>query len=830
MAARRKVDHKIYRQFRQAYDSKFGSSAAQLAKAIDKAVPMEKAARRGKHVLSERAIHIFFNAEENPERQFNLTTLNYLSQGLLNVDNYNRAIEIAQVETEHTASPHQASDQVLDFPQEGRSLSELLNNHKQRNLDRYSQIKSYQMYEPLPITDIYIDLNVLEREQKRMLLRSSLANDSESAEPKRSEAGFLIVESGLSILDALDKYQRLMIWGRLGAGKTTTLRHILTSGKLEKHGIYLELRKVFNRSEGSILNYIFDEFKVTNEAEQKIIETHLIDGHFTIFLDGLDEVEADIFRNVCDQIESFVERYEGNNLIVTCRYGVYDYGFKRFTEVEACRLKLPQMEQYIQQWHKAKQNNAPTSAKELEIIEGLKKREKELIHALRTDEAIRRLASTPLILSLICITLESGRGIPHNMYALCESAFTTSIEKWDAHRNIQRALLKLSRLKKIDFLGEIGFDGMDRDIKKTAWKVHELVEKMEGILTTLPTYNKETLEEDSHKEIQALEGYHSLLKKAINDSYSFDTPIYQYFACANYIVRQEDPELVRRIIDTRLLDRQWKDIILMVAERRSNADKFLRQIFWKISHLAKSTTIQDILKWVYETAQASEVGYNSYRAGILAIDMEINFFLSRYSIDDETRRIAHTLARNLRELNRRYGKIIKSQDPFNIRLDLVCLNTLAEDYALTENISLKKPSDFASSYLSLLKDENFSFDRVLKEQSEVAERLGMKSLKAELLTLAKALPEEGKSDKREQWHTWSERLRAALNKHLNVGYSVSLSTEDEESLKDYLYATNLLAECFLVDASVTLETRTLLRHSLILPEEHIPKELLVPSL
>ena len=127
----------------------------------------------------------------------------------------------------------------------------------------------------------------------------------------------------------------------------------------------------------------------------------------------------------------------------------------------------------------------------------------------------------------------------------------------------------------------------------------------------------------------------------------------------------------------------------MVAERRASADRFLKHIFWKITQLAKPAMIQKILAWVHETSQSSDVATNSYRAGIIAIDMEINFFLRRYSDDDETRRIAHALARNLRELNRKYGKIKKSQDPFNIRLDLVCLNTLAEDYAMTANISLK---------------------------------------------------------------------------------------------------------------------------------------------
>lgn len=834
MSARKKVDDKIYREFQRAYDSKFGSSAAQLVREIDAVVEMDEDARRGKHVLSERVIHTFFTSDEGSNRQFNLTTLNYLSQGLLGVNDYEQAILKYQSITDDA----QAIELPTHVPQKARTIEELFKNHRQRNLDRYSEVKSYKMYAPMSITDIYVDLNVLEREQKRMLIRSSLAHkdknsdistDPNEAKLERSEAGFLIVESNLSILDALDNYQRLMLWGRLGAGKTTTLRHILTSGKLKKHGIYLELRKIFSESNGNILNCIFNEFKVANESEKEIIKTLLKEGKFTLFLDGLDEVKTDDFRDVCSQIESFVDQYENNQVIITCRYGVYDYGFKRFTEVEACRLTLPKMERYIHQWHQTQQKKGTSnSSKEQEIVETLKNREQELIQALREDESIRRLASTPLILSLICITLESGRGIPKNMYALCDDAFITSIELWDQHRHINRNSTKLSKLKKIDFLGKIGFDGMNRDIKKTTWKLHELTKMIAMVLKTLPSYDPATVEEDSHKEIKALEGYHSLLKQDMNGVYSFDSPIYQYFASANYIVRQEDFELVKSIIDTRLLDRQWKDTLLMVAERRSSADRFLKHIFWKITQLAKPAMIQKILAWVHETSQASDVASNSYRAGIIAIDMEINFFLSRYSVDDETRRIAHALARNLRELNRKYGKIIKSQDPFNIRLDLVCLNTLAEDYAMTADISLKKPSDFASSYLSLLKDENFSFQRVLREQSEVAEKLNMKPLKAELTKLSQDLPSQEKPD-REQWRTWSERLQAALNKHLNVGYSVSLSEGDETHLKDYLYATNLLAECLLVDASVDLDTRQLIRHSLLLPEKNIPEELLKPS-
>lgn len=808
MAARKTIDDKVYQEFRRTYESKFGSSASQLSKAIDMAVEMSEEARRGKHVLSERAIHSFFNSNTS-NRQFNLTTLNYLAAGLLGAKDYQQALsKLTEPESENDLAEEHS-------PQTERDRHELLAAHRQRNIDRYSQVKSHLMFAPLPITDVYIDLNVLEREQKRRLLRSSLAKEDNLPSPQRSETGFLIVESHLSIVEALDKYDRLMLWGRLGAGKTTTLRYLLTQAGLERHGIYLELRKIFNSSEGSILDHIFREFRVSpGSAEAQTIETLLKAGRFTILLDGLDEVSSSVFRTVCDQVEAFVEQYSHNQFVITCRYGVYDYGFKRFTEVEACRLTLSQMERYIRQWHKAYPNP---------------EREKEIIEALQADESLRRLASAPLMLSLICLTLDSGRGIPKNMYALCDDAFMTSIEKWDQNRNIQRDSTKMSKLKKIDFLGKIGFEGMDREEKATAWKLHELTDRARDVIKTLPSYNPDSLEEDAQREIQALEGYHSLLKQDTKGTYSFDSPIYQYFSAANYIVRQENSELVERIVNTRLLERQWKDIILMVAERRSNAETFLKYIFWKITSLAQSPRIQTLLNWLYQTSEDSGVASNSYRGGILAIDTEINFYLSRYSIDDETRRIAHALATNLRELNRRHGTIRKSKEPFNIRLDLVCLHTLAEDYAFSENISLRKLSDFASSYLSLLKAEDFSFKRILVEQAQVAEKLEMLELKNELLALADTLPVEGKSDQQEQWRIWAERLRATLIEYLGVGHNVSLSTEDADSLKNYLYATNVLAECLLVDASVDYETRQLLRRNILLPQERIPKELLASA-
>ena len=808
MSARKTIDDRVYQEFRRTYESKFGSSASQLSKAIDTLVEIDKDARRGKHVLSERAIHSFFNSNIS-KRQFNLTTLNYLAVGLLGARDYTQAL-LKVTEPERDDGLEEDNK-----PQSTRTEHELLRTHHQRNIDRYSQVKSHLMFAPLPITDVYVDLNILEREQKRRLLRSSLAKDGSLPSLKRSETGFLIVESHLSIIEALEKYNRLMLWGRLGAGKTTTLRYLLTQAGLKKHGIYLELRKVFNNAEGNIFDHILRDFKVeANSVEAQTIETLLDAGHFTIFLDGLDEVSSNVFRTVCDQIESFVDLYSNNQFVIACRYGVYDYGFKRFTEVEACRLTLSQMEKYIRQWHKTYPNP---------------EREKEIIKALQSDESLRRLASAPLMLSLICLSLDSGRGIPKNMYALCDDAFMTSIEKWDQNRNIRRDSTKMSKLKKIDFLGKIGFEGMDKEEKTTAWKLHELTDHARDVIKTLPSYNPDSLEEDAQKEVRALEGYHSLLKQDTKGTYSFDSPIYQYFSAANYIVRQEDPKLIESIVNTRLLERQWKDIILMVAERRSNAEPFLKCIFRKITQLSQLPRIQTLLAWLYKVSEDSGVASNSYRGGILAIDTEINFYLSRYSIDDETRRIAHALATNLRELNRRHGTIRKSKEPFNIRLDLVCLHTLAEDYAFSENISLRKPSEFASSYLSLLKSENFSFKRILAEQSQVAEKLAMLDLKSELLGLAETLPVEGRSDQQDQWRTWAERLRAILIEYLGVGHNVSLSAEDADTLKNYLYATNVLAECLLVDASVDYETRQLLRRNVLLSEDRIHKSLLAPG-
>lgn len=810
MPARRNVDNIIYQKLRLAYEGKFGSSASLLAKAIDDKVNLREEARRGKHVLSERAIHIFFNKADDQNRRFNLTTLNYLAQGLLDLESYDIAVQKATAQEKLSQTVTSSGNSV-----QARTIEELLATHRQRNLDRYSYVKSPAMFTPLPINDIYVDLNILEREQKRSILRQSLAKEDRSSGLERSDTGFLIIESNLPILEALEKYQYLMLWGRLGAGKTTTLKHMLNHGELHKHGVYLELRKIFTNSESTIKEFILNEFRTKNEEEQSLIEKHLEEGGFSIFFDGLDEVSADVFNSVCKQLEDFVDRYCKNQFVITCRYGVYDYGFRRFTEVEACKLSLPKIEHYVNQWHGIYADSDRAS---------------EIIKTIRADEAVRRMASTPLMLNLICLTLESGRGIATNMYALCEDAFMTSIEKWDQHRNINRDVTKMSKLKKIDFLGKIGLNGMNKSEKKVIWKMTELTEQAQEVLKKLPSYNLETIEEDANKEIQVLEGYHSLLKREVNGMYSFDSPIYQYFACANYIVRQDDSGLLKEVVETRLLDRQWKDIFLMIAERRSDAEKFLKYMFWQVSQLSQSKKIQEWLSWIYKTAKDSNVNSNSYRAGILAIDTEINFFLSRYSIDQETRRIAHTLANNLRELNRRHGTIIKSQEPFNIRLDLACLHTLAEDYAFTENISLEKASDFAKSYLSLLKANDFSFIRVLEEQIKISEILGMQDLKTELVLLSERLPAEEKKDQKEEWRTWSERLRALLNKYLDIGHNVSLSVEDGNNLTDYLYATNLLSECLLVDASIEYETRQQIRRNFLLPKEHIHEDLLSPVL
>jgi len=123
-------------------------------------------------------------------------------------------------------------------------------------------------------------------------------------------------------LTSIKEMPRRVIIGTAGAGKSFFMRHTFVnhfqSGRL---GIplYVELRTL-NENASSIFDYLIKDIAHSDErfmSEQ--LSLGLKHGIFTLFLDGLDELNPSRFQSVQNDIGDLAEKYDGARMLVTSR-------------------------------------------------------------------------------------------------------------------------------------------------------------------------------------------------------------------------------------------------------------------------------------------------------------------------------------------------------------------------------------------------------------------------------------------------------------------------------------------------------------------------------
>lgn len=263
---------------------------------------------------------------------------------------------------------------------------------------------------PIGVQDIYTNVNVLEQitgnQHKRIdqLLKSCDTEDFE-----RFGLG-QIKEERISGLEAVKTYQKLIMLGKPGAGKTTFLKYLAiqcNEGYFEadRVPIFVTLKDFADTEEQpNLLEYMSQRIaqytlpRITKEIqEQGMIElsTILHQGKVLILLDGLDEVRDEDHYRVIKEIRDFSEQFWNNHFVMTCRIAAWEYTFEKFTEVEVADFDQTQVEDFANKWFNQKQVKASTFLKQL-----------------AQHPRIQQLVVSPLLLTLICLTFEESGEFP----------------------------------------------------------------------------------------------------------------------------------------------------------------------------------------------------------------------------------------------------------------------------------------------------------------------------------------------------------------------------------------------------------------------------------
>lgn len=300
-------------------------------------------------------------------------------------------------------------------------------------------LKILGMPKPLKLKDVYVQLKIQEDS-------FGYAKLEEITEPSkiRPEEIFqrnqmrLIEQTATAVSpeDALGSFQRIVLLGDPGAGKTTTLKYLALemlqgSDKLPYLPIFIELKGFIESKADTLIDFITSDwvkkYGFLNIDARFYLETQLNNGKAVLLLDGLDEVQGGSTVEEADNAYHKITT-EINNLcktpcpiVVTCRRQGWKDGLPAFHNLEVLDFNEEQIKKFLESWFRSE----PDKARDLWIkLEG----------KLR----MRMLGTNPLILSLIAIVYEQDLNLPEGraeLYSRCVDLF---LRKWDLDRNVKR--------------------------------------------------------------------------------------------------------------------------------------------------------------------------------------------------------------------------------------------------------------------------------------------------------------------------------------------------------------------------------------------------------
>ncbi len=663
---------------------------------------------------------------------------------------------------------------------------------------------------PVGLDDLYVEVNILEEITSQRWLEISDLQGFQPEEFDRLGLGKVRQEQ-VSGLKAVERYAKLMVLGKPGAGKTTFLQYLAIQcdrGHFQSHSVPVFIRlknfaeDALDESNFSLLDYINQEFSRSGISEQDV-ETLLDRGKLLMLLDGLDEVPEAASDEVIKQIRKLSEKYYKNQLVITCRIAAQEYRFRGFTEVEIADFKPAQIETFAKKWFVAVARNSPES--------GLKKVSLFLEQMeLPENQPIRELAATPVLLNLICLVFQSKADFPTKRSDLYKQGLDLLLVRWDESRGIRRdeVYRNLSLSHKLQLLSQLAATTFEQG--DYFFEESRLQQLISDYLRTLSGDRTELtgLEQDGAAVVKSIEAQHGLLVERARRIYSFSHLTFQEYLTARAIATGSDASLHQLL--GHLMEKRWREVFLLTAQILPNADSLLQLMKQQVDALvtdpqsprsntlvaniteriaASQETLQPLLRWVMQKSLEVKAPYKP---------AAVRAFYLMLALPPENR-----LARD-QALALAIDRKLAGEQGGELALDLALVHALAVTLALTPELIYDR---FAALRLAL------DLDRLTKTQPIGG---ALQQLKNQLPD-----PDEARESLKQWWQVngqdWSSQLRGAMIEHRNIGHEWHLSEALQQLLEQYSNTNKLLVDCLNSNCQLTLAVRQEIEEMLLLP-------------
>jgi len=308
---------------------------------------------------------------------------------------------------------HSAEKWFADRQKEHDFLGLAARRYASKLEEQYGVIRILGMERPISLRDIYVNVDVLEKITDRQ--RVSIEALERFFDRDRRTFGFK--RETISGSAAVDKFDKFIVLGKPGAGKTTFLKHIMFQ-TLHDHPerkripIFISL-KDFSDSGKSLFDYIVDEFDICSFPDARLFVLRVLaQGKCQLLFDGLDEVSAIQEDFVIRELWNVSRKYSSNQFVISCRIAAYSHWFDTFTDVEIADFTDAQIKQFIFNWFADEPSTAEQCWRQLSL-----------------DPPIKELATVPLLLTLLCLAFNETMEFPQNRADLYKEAVDALLKK-----------------------------------------------------------------------------------------------------------------------------------------------------------------------------------------------------------------------------------------------------------------------------------------------------------------------------------------------------------------------------------------------------------------
>ncbi|ACK65529.1 putative signal transduction protein with Nacht domain [Rippkaea orientalis PCC 8801] len=645
---------------------------------------------------------------------------------------------------------------------------------------------SFYLTQP-SLNDIYVGANLLTQlSHQRWLEVSDFQN------PDTNLRGFSLTEiqaQGVTGVDLVGKYNKLMILGQPGAGKTTFLKHLAlqcSQGKYRRDVIpcFIELRSWLMETEHETANlweYFHHQAKKCGLSSEQAIML-LQEGKGLFLLDGLDEVEQEEREILAKTISQFTQVYHKNQFIITSRPAAQLFHFQGFTYVEMAAFNRHQIEAFARQWFVATaKNKKEGKIKAQQFIEELEKSE---------NQPLLELGITPILLNLMCSVFQERSSFPRKRAKLYQAGLDILLQRWDQARGIARDSLykDLPVLDKIKLLCQIAAQTFEA--KLFFFEVDYVLRIIENYLvnTLKLELDVETLWSTSESILNCLQLQHGLLIERAKNIYSFSHLTFQEYFTARKIVSSDLKTLENELdnLGTHIFDPRWQEVILLTASMLPKADFLLQSIKNQIDALVREDlNLQKFLIVLDDKVKSLQLNYQ--QAAVRA------FYFTLFFHRDLNLAIA---------LDIQFGTMNNLSR--ELQLDATLARCLMDSIALVKNPDIKK---FINLYFSLALQDKFQLDPKFNE--------AFKQVKSQLPPL------ENETEVNLDWwknngKKWVDNFRDLLINYRHIGHDWQLTLEQEKRWQNYYNANLFLVECLQGDCQTNDQVKQAILSEILL--------------